>query len=78
MISRYAIALLITLPLLAAGCKDDEPEVAPIDQLPPATRTGAYTFGCLVNGEARVAENTNDIGAIYQGGGFYRCTVSLI
>ena len=69
MISRHVIALLITLPLLAAGCKDDEPEVAPIDQLPPATRTGQYTFGCLVNGKAFVPDNTNDITAIYQGGG---------
>ena len=68
MISRHAIALLTTLPLLAAGCKDDEPEVAPIDQLPPATRAGQYTFGCLVNGEAFVPENTNDITAIYQQG----------
>ena len=27
-------------------------EVAPIDQLPSATHTGANTFGCLIDGEA--------------------------
>ncbi len=36
--------------LLAASCgkKDDD---QPTDKLPPATMTGANTFGCLVNGE---------------------------
>lgn len=33
-------------------CKQDDP--APLDQLPPATQTGANTFGCLVNGRAYV------------------------
>ena len=65
---KHSSALFFALSLLAAGCKDDDPELAPIDQLPPATQNGAYTFGCLVNGEARVPDNTNDIGAIYQGG----------
>ncbi|AMJ67044.1 hypothetical protein [Hymenobacter sp. PAMC 26628] len=39
--------LLLSLALLL-GCKKNEP--APVDQLPPATQTGANTFGCLVNG----------------------------
>jgi hypothetical protein len=30
----------------------------PIDQLPPATQTGANTFGCLVNGQAFLPGNT--------------------
>ena len=43
--------LLLTLPLaLLLGCKKDAPD--PVDQLPPATQTGANTFGCLVNGQA--------------------------
>lgn len=33
-------------------CKKDDP--APADQLPPATQTGANTFGCLINGQAYV------------------------
>lgn len=38
----------------------------PIDQLPPATQTGANTFGCLVNGEPFVVINTSLLSAIYQ------------
>jgi hypothetical protein len=44
-----------TYPLLLAAllglsqCK--KKDVAPVDQLPPATQTGANTFGCLVNGQ---------------------------
>jgi len=66
MMKRIPI-LLFLLPLLAVECEEDDP-VAPIDQLPPETRTGEYTFGCLVNGEAFVPESTRDITAIYQGG----------
>ncbi len=44
----FSIAV-IALSFLAAGCEKEKP--APIDQLPPATQTGANTFGCLVNGE---------------------------
>ena len=40
--------LLLPLALLL-GCKKNEP--APADQLPPATQTGANTFGCLLNGQ---------------------------
>ena len=42
----YAALVLLTQ---CSKCKDD---VAPLDQLPPATQTGANTFGCLVNGQA--------------------------
>ena len=47
----------LPLPLLAAllglsQCKKTEPAAArPEDQLPPATQTGANTFGCLLNGQ---------------------------
>ncbi|WP_375416207.1 hypothetical protein [uncultured Hymenobacter sp.] len=42
--------LLLTLPLaLLLGCKKDDPD--PVDQLPPATQTGANTLGCLINGQ---------------------------
>jgi len=44
--------LLLFLPfLLAASCKKKDDDQQPIDKLPPATMTGANTFGCLVNGE---------------------------
>lgn len=40
--------LLLPLALALAQCHHNDP--APADQLPPATQTGAGTFGCLVNG----------------------------
>jgi len=61
---KYSLWLLFLLPLLAVECEENNP-IAPIDQLPPETRTGEYTFGCLVNGEAFVPESTNQITAIY-------------
>lgn len=43
------IIVIATLMLLcAASCKKDK---ASEDQLPPATQSGANTFGCLVNGK---------------------------
>ena len=68
MIQKRPVLLLFTLSLLLASCRTDELELAPIDRLPPATRSGEYTFGCLVNGEAFVPETTRDITAIYQWG----------
>ncbi|WP_162550060.1 hypothetical protein [Hymenobacter nivis] len=42
--------LFLLLPLaLLLGCKKDTAALA--NQLPPATQTGAGTFGCLVNGQ---------------------------
>ena len=66
MLPKLSINLLLTLLLLAAGCSDDEPEQAPVAQLPPATQSGRYTFGCLVNGEVWVPDNTNSISSFYQ------------
>jgi hypothetical protein len=42
------IFLFLLLGLVA--CKKHE--LSPLEQLPPATQTGANTFGCLVNGKA--------------------------
>ena len=42
-------ALLLAALLGLTQCKKNEP--APVDQLPPATQTGANTFGCLLNGQ---------------------------
>lgn len=36
--------------LTASGCKKNK--LSELDKLPPATQTGANTFGCLVNGKA--------------------------
>lgn len=49
-----------------SGCnKDDDKPSSPIDQLPPATQTGAGTFGCLVNGVPFV-DNSGFFNCFYQ------------
>ena len=48
------IFFIISLFLfLTAACTktDDDAPAGPLDELPPATQTGANTFGCLINGE---------------------------
>jgi hypothetical protein len=45
--------ILFLLIFSIYGCKKEK-HLSPIEQLPPATDTGANTFGCLVNGEAVV------------------------
>jgi len=43
--------LFIFLAITLNGCdKNDSPRCVGIDCLPPATQTGAGTFGCLING----------------------------
>ncbi|OGX87830.1 DUF6252 family protein [Hymenobacter glacialis] len=51
-------------PLLMLGallglsqCQKNDP--APVDQLPPATQTGANTFGCLLNGQPWTPQGNN-------------------
>lgn len=44
--------LLLAALLGLSQCKHSDPDPAkPEDQLPPATQTGAHTFGCLLNGQ---------------------------
>jgi hypothetical protein len=65
------LSLLTSFILLASQCKNDDDNktpLAPIDQLPPPTQEGKYTFGCLVNGEAWIPRTTTDMVAIYQQG----------
>ncbi|MGI0040947.1 MAG: hypothetical protein ACRD94_03170, partial [Nitrosopumilaceae archaeon] len=47
---KLFLSLLFTIAL---GCHNDDDTIKiPINQLPPATHTGANTAGCLVNGIA--------------------------
>ncbi|SEA48996.1 DUF6252 family protein [Bizionia paragorgiae] len=64
------LLLLLTVSLTLSCCNknDDDQPTNPIDQLPPATQTGANTFGFLVNGEPINVTNTSQQTAIYQGG----------
>lgn len=50
-------ALLLAALLGLSQCKKNDPD--PVDQLPPATQTGAGTFGCLVNGQAWTPRGNN-------------------
>lgn len=43
------LLLTIAPALLLTQCQKTDPD--PASQLPPATQTGANTFGCLVNGQ---------------------------
>ena len=47
---QFCYLLLLISFFTFSECKKHKPDT-PVDQLPPATQTGASTFGCLVNGK---------------------------
>lgn len=65
----------LTLVLSCCNKKDDEPALPAVAQLPPATQTGANTFGCLLDGQVFKPGTsvTNPIDCTYQfvGGSYY-------
>lgn len=71
------LLLLFAALFLLTSCdkdKDDDKPTNPIDQLPPATQTGANTFGCLLDGEVFKPGNThNSYQCFYQyvNGGYH-------
>jgi len=68
------LLLILFSSLLLINCKKPETPIAEIDKLPPATHTGANTFGCLLDGQAFIpAGGTNPIDCEYQfvNGGYY-------
>ncbi len=69
---RYYLFSLISLLLLAGGCKKTPQE----PDLPPATQTGAYTFGCKINGKVWVPKG----GLLHPvfDGGYYQNNLYLI
>jgi len=52
----YSALLLLTQ---CSKCKNDPAPADPASQLPPATQTGANTFGCLVNGQPYTPSGNN-------------------
>ena len=54
---KYLIISCCLTLLMAAGCKKETTLENELAKLPPATQTGANTFGCLLNGKAWVAQN---------------------
>ena len=66
---KNLLFLFATILTLTCCDKDDNKSTNPIDQLPPATQTGANTAGCLVNGEALLPKGTGIIlNCFYQDG----------
>ena len=67
---HYRTAALLLAALLGLSqCKTNTP--APADQLPPATQTGANTFGCLVNGQPWTPQGydgTSNYSVVYDAG----------
>jgi len=63
----YLLFLLpfLTITLFTACDKDNDNNCKGIDCLPPATQTGAGTFGCLVNGVPYV-DNSGFFNCFYQ------------
>lgn len=69
------IFLLLVAIISLNGCdKDDDKPIAEIDKLPPATQTGANTFGCLLDGQVFLpGRGINPLDCVYQyvDGGYY-------
>ena len=62
--NHTSFLLLALFTLLVAGrCRK---ELTPLEQLPPATQTGANTFGCVVNGKAFTPKGSSLAGPILQ------------
>jgi len=66
--------LLLTTFTLSCCNKDDDQPKTELDKLPPATQTGANTFGCLLDGQAFIPSGgINPLDCVYQfvNGGYY-------
>lgn len=61
------IILVIAL-LVCESCNLFESPKTELEKLPPATMEGKSTFGCLVNGKARVTRVSTDVLSDYQSG----------
>lgn len=62
---------ILILTTCCSSCELLFPKCEPkteLEKLPPITREGRNTFGCLVNGKAFVVSNTSDQVAIFQQG----------
>jgi hypothetical protein len=60
-----SIILLLLTSFALSGCNKDDNNCQGVECLPPATQTGAGTFGCLVNGVPYV-DNSGFFNCFYQ------------
>ena len=68
-IKLYTLFIIFSAVASLGGCNNDDDNNAqnPIDQLPPATQTGANTFGALLDGEPFIPSGgTNPLDSQYQ------------
>ncbi len=49
---RFSFFIVVCTILFCTKCNCNKSVTSPENQLPPATQTGANTFGCLINGQA--------------------------
>lgn len=56
---RWVLYASLVLLTQCSKCKQDNP--SPVAQLPPATQTGADTFGCLLNGKPWTPSGNNGV-----------------
>ncbi|MBS1559873.1 MAG: hypothetical protein JST69_14225 [Bacteroidetes bacterium] len=68
LILPLSLALILHLTSCNLFKKSDPKPLTELEKLPPATQSGKYTFGCLINGKAFVPKSTTDFTAIYQQG----------
>src|SRR5690606_9655491 len=71
---KYILLIFLTSTISCCNKDDDNPPADPVDLLPPATQTGAGTFGCLLDGEVFLPGNVpNKLDCVYQfvNGGYY-------
>jgi len=71
---KFTLLLFLATTISCCNNDDDNPPADPVDLLPPATQTGAGTFGCLLDGEVFLPGNTpNNLDCVYQyvNGGYY-------
>ncbi len=79
---KHQILLLIWFAVITtslnSGCKKNK--LSELDKLPPATQTGANTFGCLINGKAFRASGKGGLlsNESVWGGGPYSDTAIVI
>ena len=73
-------ALLLTALMGLSQCKKNDPVPnGPANQLPPATQTGANTFGCLVNGQVWTPSGSDGTSnySIYYDKGYHNGTLNI-
>ena len=70
------ISSLFFITLTGSKCKKDKP-INPVDQLPPATQSGANTFGCLIDGKVFLPKGPS-LGPILQCAYQYLNTTSSV